>query len=221
MAPFPWSLDLPGDQGAVQREDGSRLTLRGLTGKSRPFELAGAFIERMIAHALIRMSHAPNNPIAELAAAIRQANAADAASVESLYHELVSDPLVRVLPEQVNALGASPTSFLLVAEVDGAVCATALLTLCPDAMYRTQPFGVIENIIVAQAMRQRGIGRRLLVHIERLARTHDCTKLMLLSGATRAAAHAFFRRCGFASDTKHAFVKYRSQWDNERMKDEG
>src|SRR5687768_16070190 len=35
----------------------------------------------------------------------------------------------------------------------GAVCATALLTICPDAMYRTQPFGVVENLVVTQDLR--------------------------------------------------------------------
>jgi len=48
--------------------------------------------------------------------------------------------------------------------------------------------------------------------VEQLAHKHDCTKLMLLSSAAREAAHAFFCRCGCASDTKHAFVKYRRQF---------
>ena len=143
---------------------------------------------------------------------IRRATADDASAIENLYRELVSDPLVRVLPEQIATLSDSPASFLLVAEADGAVCATALLTICPDAMYRAQPFGVFENVIVTQAMRGRGFGRLLLVHVEQLARDHHCTKLMLLSSTTREAAHLFFRRCGFTSDTKHAFVKYRRQF---------
>jgi N-acetylglutamate synthase-like GNAT family acetyltransferase len=143
---------------------------------------------------------------------VRRATLHDTAAIESLYRELVSDPLIRVLPEQVAVLSDSPTSFLLVAETDSAVCATALLTVCPDAMYRTQPFGVVENVIVTQAMRGRGFGRLLLAHVERLARDHHCTKLMLLSSATREVAHSFFRRCGFTSDTKHAFVKYRRQF---------
>ncbi len=103
----------------------------------------------------------------------------------------------------------SPASFLLVAESGGVVCGTVLLTICPDAMYRAQPFGIIENVVVTQATRGSGIGRMLLAHVEHLALTHQCTKLMLMSSAAREAAHSFFRRCGFTSDTKLAFVKYR------------
>jgi N-acetylglutamate synthase-like GNAT family acetyltransferase len=146
---------------------------------------------------------------------VRRAATDDVAAIENLYCELVSDPLVRVLPGQVAALADSPTSFLLVVEAGRAVCATALLTICPDAMYGAQPFGVIENIIVTEPMRGRGIGRLLLEHVEELAITHHCTKLMLLSGATRKAAHAFFHRNGFTSDTKHAFVKYRRQFTGQ------
>ena len=79
-------------------------------------------------------------------------------------------------------------------------------------MYRTQPFGVVENVIVTQAMRGRGVGRLLLAHVEQLAGDHHCTKPMLLSSTAREAAHSFFRRCGFTGDTKHAFVKYRRQF---------
>jgi N-acetylglutamate synthase-like GNAT family acetyltransferase len=143
---------------------------------------------------------------------IRQAVATDAPAIEALYRELVSDALIGVQPEQVAALAQSGCSFLLVAEFDGAVCGTALLNLCADAMYGTQPFGVVENIVVASAMRGRGLGRMLLDRVEQVASTHGCTKLMLLSGQARQEAHAFFRRCGFSGDTKQAFVKYRRQF---------
>lgn len=143
---------------------------------------------------------------------IRRAEAGDASAIEELYRELVSDPHVCVLPEQIAMLSDSPTGLLLVAEAGGMVCATALLTICQDAMYRNQPFGVIENIIVTQESRGHGIGRLLLACIEHLADTHHCTKLMLLSSTKREAAHGFFRHSGFTDNTKHAFVKYRHQF---------
>lgn len=143
---------------------------------------------------------------------IREAAAADAPAIARLYRELVADPRIDVGPEQVAVLAGSAASFLLVAEVEGLVCGTALLTLCPDVMYRAQPFGVVENVVVTTTMRGRGLGRRLLARVEELAEAADCSKLMLLSGRTREEAHAFFRRCGFSSDSKHAFVKYRREF---------
>jgi N-acetylglutamate synthase-like GNAT family acetyltransferase len=157
------------------------------------------------------------SPQPALSCVIRRASAEDAGAIQTIYRELVDDSSVRVLPEQVAALAETPASFLLVTEAEGAVCATALLTICADVMYQFQPFGVVENVVVARSNRGRGIGRQLLAHVEQLAIARDCTKLMLLSSAHRHQAHAFFRRCGFVGDTKNAFVKYRSRfsarWD--------
>jgi N-acetylglutamate synthase-like GNAT family acetyltransferase len=143
---------------------------------------------------------------------IRRATTEDAPAIQGLYREFVADAQIRVLPEQIAALAETSASFLLVAEAEGIVCATALLNICADVMYGAQPFGVVENVVVTVGMRGRGLGKRLLDHVEQLAIERDCTKLMLLSGSHRPEAHAFFRNCGFAGETKQAFVKYRSQF---------
>jgi GNAT superfamily N-acetyltransferase len=118
-----------------------------------------------------------------------------------------------VLPGHIAALAESNTTFLLVAKIDDAVYGTALLTLCPDVMYGTQPFGVIENVVVAPAKRGRGIGRSLLQQIEQIAAHHDCTRLMLHTNRTRREAHVFFTRCGFSGETKRAFVRNSRQFE--------
>ena len=163
-------------------------------------------------HRYYPMNEAAPDLSHEQSCVVRRAMPADAPAIERLYRELVSDPLVCVLPEQIATIAALPNSFLLVAEVFGAVHGTALFTVCLDAMYRSQPFGVVENVVVAQARRGGGIGGRLLAQVEHLASIHHCTKMMLLSSLNREAAHAFFRHCGFQGDTKYAFVKYRRQF---------
>jgi N-acetylglutamate synthase-like GNAT family acetyltransferase len=143
---------------------------------------------------------------------LRRAQASDAEAIELLYRELVSDPTIRVLPEHVALLAESASSFLLVGCSSGIVCATALLTLCPDVMYQRQPFGLVENVIVAERYRGTGIGRRLMDHLEGVAREHHCTKLMLLSASHRHSAHRFFEALGFEGDKKTGFVKYGSKF---------
>jgi N-acetylglutamate synthase-like GNAT family acetyltransferase len=147
---------------------------------------------------------------------VREAISQDAGALENLYRELVSDPQIRVLPEQIERLARSSHAFLLVAEIGDIICGTALLTICPDVMYGTQPFGIIENIVVAAQSRRRGVGRDLLDRMEQLAQAQDCTKLMLLSSDSRHEAHAFFQRCGFAGDIKKGFVKYRRNFATQR-----
>lgn len=140
---------------------------------------------------------------------VRRARPEDAGDVEALYRELVpGDPNIRVAPEHVAALERDAHNHLLVAELAGELVGSAFMTLCLDPMYGSQPYGVVENVIVRASRRSLGGGRGLLAEVERLARAAGCTKLMLLSTSTRSGAHAFFTRLGFDGERKRGFVKY-------------
>jgi N-acetylglutamate synthase-like GNAT family acetyltransferase len=140
---------------------------------------------------------------------VRRAEANDAAALQELYQELVpGDANIRVDPAHLSALETDPFSQIWVAELDGSVCGTAFLTVCRDAMYGDQPFGIVENVVVAASARGRGAGQSLMAALERAARDACCTKLMLLSSAGRREAHAFFGHIGYDGDRKRGFVKY-------------
>ena len=144
--------------------------------------------------------------------AIREASGADAAAIAVLYRSFVSSPHIDVRADRLEAIAADPNNFLFVCEVDGVVCGTAFLTLCLDAMFGNQPYGVIENVVVDEAWRGKGIGGRLFEQIEELCRMRDCSKIMLLSSDTRESAHRFFEQQGYSAANKRGFVKYRSQF---------
>jgi N-acetylglutamate synthase-like GNAT family acetyltransferase len=140
---------------------------------------------------------------------VRRARASDAAALQELYRELVpGDPNIAVNPAHLAALETDRFSQIWVVELEGSVCGTAFLTLCRDAMYGDQPFGTVENVIVAASARGRGVGRALMAELERAARDGRCTKLMLLSSSARREAHAFFARLGYDGERKRGFVKY-------------
>jgi N-acetylglutamate synthase-like GNAT family acetyltransferase len=141
---------------------------------------------------------------------VRNAQAKDAPAVEALYRELTpGNDGICVLPERLDQVAEDPNSLLLVATIDGTVRGTASITFCLDAMFRHQPFGLLENIIVGAGTRTRGIGRALMAAIDAAAIDRDCSKLMLLSSAARPDAHRFFERCGYNSSAKKGFVRYR------------
>lgn len=140
---------------------------------------------------------------------VRRACARDAAAIEALYTLLVpGDRNIHVDPSRVVALATDATNQLFVVEHDGGVCGSVFLTICLDPMYGFQPYGVIENVIVRADARGQGAGRALMAAVEQAARSARCTKLMLLSTATRSEAHAFFARLGFDGERKRGFVRY-------------
>jgi len=140
---------------------------------------------------------------------VRKACARDAAAIEALYELLVpGDENIHVDPSRVSALEADATNHLFVVEHEAGVCGSVFLTICLDPMYGFLPYGVVENVIVLANARGRGAGRALMAAVEQTARAARCTKLMLLSTATRSEAHAFFARLGYDGERKRGFVKY-------------
>lgn len=144
---------------------------------------------------------------------IRKAQAEDAARIEALYRQLVSNPAVSVKAERIAALADAPHTALFVYERDGSVLGSALLSLCADVMFDSQPFAVVENVVVDEGARGRGIGSALLRHIEAFCLEKDCSKIMLLSARQREEAHQFFEQAGFNGASKRGFVKYRRHFD--------
>ena len=143
---------------------------------------------------------------------VRRAISDDAESIASLYTELVSNPAVAVLPERICEISKDLNTALFVCERKGVVCGTALVSLCADVMFKSQPFAVVENVVVSSSVRSQGIGTVLLRHIEAFCLANDCSKIMLLSSINREQAHRFFERTGFSGSSKRGFIKYRSKF---------
>lgn len=142
--------------------------------------------------------------------AIRRALPLDAPCIASLYAELVRNPAVAVLPERIAQISRDENTALFVCEHQGAVCGTALVSLCADVMFQSQPFAVVENIVVSSSARSQGVGTLLLRQIEAFCLANDCSKIMLLSSIDREHAHRFFERAGFVGSSKRGFIKYRT-----------
>jgi GNAT superfamily N-acetyltransferase len=150
-------------------------------------------------------------PILEIT--VRHALPIDTESIAVLYKQLASNPAVTVLPERIAEISNDANTVLFVCEQQNRVCGTALVALCADVMFKSQPFAVIENLIVDASIRRLGIGAALLRHIEVFCLAKDCSKIMLLSSSHREHAHRFFEHAGFVGSTKRGFVKYRSNFE--------
>jgi len=146
-------------------------------------------------------------------AKIRRAVPDDAPHIERLYRQLVSNPAIAVLPERISEIANDKATALFVCEYGAVPQGTVLVSLCADAMFRSQPFAVVENIVVGSTVRGCGIGAAMLRHVEAFCLANDCSKIMLLSSLQRENAHRFFERSGFIGSSKRGFVKYRSAFE--------
>lgn len=93
---------------------------------------------------------------------------------------------------------------LLVAESRGKLIGTLVLVVVPNLSRRGTPYGIIENVVVDEKHRSKGIGEALITRAVDEARKIGCYKVTLTSNKRRTEAHRFYERLGFAR-THEAF----------------
>lgn len=147
---------------------------------------------------------------------IREATATDAKAVQGLYNELADDTDVNVDPSRIEEIAKNSNNFLFVISRNGRIEGTCFLTLCLDPMYGSQPYGVIENVVIHSESQNLGLGKNILKYVEHFCLKRDCSKIMLQSSITRREAHGFFESLAYKHTRKLAFVKYRRNFTNEQ-----
>ncbi len=90
-----------------------------------------------------------------------------------------------------------PKHHLLVVEVGGEVVGSGDLIIVPNLSHRGLPWAVVENVIVDERVRRRGIARTLMEHMIELAQRSGCYKIGLSSNKQRHEAHRFYESLGF------------------------
>lgn len=139
---------------------------------------------------------------------IESARPEDAAALAPLMDQLVDTPSEVPLVEQTLArILADPAYHLLVAREKGQILGTMMGILCYDLTGRCDPFLVVENVVTAASARGKGVARALMAELERIARAHRCTYMMLCSGSERTGAHEAYRRMGFSDTITKGFKK--------------
>jgi GNAT superfamily N-acetyltransferase len=140
---------------------------------------------------------------------IRQAAEDDLDGLLALYTYL--NPGDALLPPRAQIVAlwkeivANPMLTYFVAEQGSRLISACSLAIVPNLTRGARPFGVIENVITHPDFRRQGLAKLVLEQAVDTARQAGCYKVMLLSGAKRAEAHALYEKVGFRKDTKVGF----------------
>ncbi len=139
---------------------------------------------------------------------IRQAVPEDRAAVQRLYESLCPGEPVRVIASRIEQIAEDSNHFLLVHETEGKVDGTVFVSLCPDPMFGTLPFTVVENLIDNPNGPVTDIGHELMTAVEKLSREHRSTKVVVLSSRLHEDTHAVCQRLGYDGDVTRSYEKY-------------
>ena len=111
----------------------------------------------------------------------------------------VEDPLPSEYHAAFDAIAASPSVRLYVAEIDGEIVGTMQLTFIPGLDYLGAERMMIEAVRVKRDRRDAGFGKAMITEAIGIARRRGCQRVELTSSTSRRDAHRFYERLGFVA----------------------
>lgn len=142
---------------------------------------------------------------------IRDARRGDLAGLMNLYAQLHDEPMVPVNAE-IEAVWShilqDERQHVIVAVEHGKTLSSCILTIIPNLTHNHRPYALIENVITDKENRGRGIASQIFEHAKKLAVEADCYKIMLVTGRKAESTLNFYRKMGYSSEEKTAFVQW-------------
>jgi GNAT superfamily N-acetyltransferase len=111
----------------------------------------------------------------------------------------IEEPLPKDYYAAFDAIAASPSNRLYVAEIDGEIVGSLQLTFIPGLDYVGAERMLIEAVRVARGRRNSGLGKAMIAQVIEIARRRGCQRIELTSSASRKDAHRFYERLGFTA----------------------
>jgi GNAT superfamily N-acetyltransferase len=130
-------------------------------------------------------------------------NMDDLPQLAALYRQFWNEPSdVAKMRAQFEKINQQNTHILLSALADHRLVGSVMGVVCEELYGDCRPFLVVENMVVDQAMRRRGVGTQLLGELEKQARVRMCTQMILVTETDRSDACRFYETYGFSRDIK-------------------
>lgn len=140
---------------------------------------------------------------------IRSIGREDITGLGSLYEELMGTPTdYGKLLRSFETIERTGTYILLGAFEQNVLAGSLMGIVCQDLVGSCRPFMVIENVIVSESFRRRGIARGLMAEIEQAARSRDCSYIIVVSGRQRTEAHRLYEQLGYGDEQVRGFRKH-------------
>ena len=142
---------------------------------------------------------------------IREAKQEDLLEVLNLYLYLHEE----TVPEQSehlsviwNQIIADKNHHLIVNIVDGKIVSSCVCVIIPNLTRNVRPYAFIENVVTQTAFRGLGLASECLEYAQKIAKENNCYKMMLMTGSRKKETLDFYKRCGYNSTDKTAFIQW-------------
>lgn len=97
---------------------------------------------------------------------------------------------------------------IIVAEDDGKIVSSCVCVIIPNLTHGQRPYAFVENVVTDENYRKRGLATACLNLAKEIAERENCYKLMLMTGSRRESTLNFYKRAGYNSSDKTAFIQW-------------
>lgn len=142
---------------------------------------------------------------------IREIRDSDFDGLMRLYMQLHDNPF----PEKTDELMllwkkilGDKDHHIIVAEEDGKIVSSCVCVIIPNLTHGHRPYAFVENVVTDENYRKRGLATACLNLAKEIAERENCYKLMLMTGSKRESTLDFYKRAGYNSSDKTAFIQW-------------
>lgn len=128
-----------------------------------------------------------------------------------LYTQLHDNPLPKIDPAITgiwSRIVADPNHHILLGYCGGKLVSSCVVVIVENLTHNQRPYALVENVITHPAYRNKGYASMLLSTAKAIAIDRSCYKIMLMTGAKNDGTLNFYRRAGYNSNDKTAFIQW-------------
>lgn len=103
---------------------------------------------------------------------------------------------------------ADKNHHIIVCEVDGKIVSSCVCVVIPNLTRNVRPYAFVENVVTHRDYRGKGYASACLDFAKSIAQDENCYKMMLLTGSKSESTLNFYKRAGYNSDDKTAFIQW-------------
>lgn len=142
---------------------------------------------------------------------VREARKEDLNEILELYlclHEESVPEQSERLSDTWNRILEDENHHLIVNEVAGEIVSSCVCVIIPNLTRNVRPYAFVENVVTHTDFRGQGLATECLEHAKRIAMECNCYKMMLLTGSRKKETLDFYKKAGYNSTDKTAFIQW-------------
>ena len=142
---------------------------------------------------------------------IREANSDDLKDILELYldlHETEIPEDSEHLSDTWEQIINDENHHLIVCEEDGKIVSSCVCVIIPNLTRNVRPYAFVENVVTHRDFRGKGYATECLNFAKGIAVNNNCYKMMLLTGSKSEETLNFYKKAGYNSTDKTAFIQW-------------